>query len=46
MRVLVPTTAGSGHLGPLVPFATALRDGGHDVVRDVFGRPFLEALAR
>ena len=32
MRVLVSTTAGSGHLGPLVPFATALRDGGHEVL--------------
>jgi UDP:flavonoid glycosyltransferase YjiC (YdhE family) len=31
MRVLVSTTAGSGHFGPLVPFATALRDAGHDV---------------
>ena len=95
MRVLVSTTAGSGHLRPLVPFATALRDGGHEVlvaapesfapavarggfphapfpdappeelgaafaglaglpndegnvvvVRDVFGQPFLQALAR
>ena len=32
MRVLVATTAGSGHLGPLVPFARAVRDGGHEVV--------------
>jgi len=32
MRVLVATTAGSGHFAPLVPFARALREGGHDVV--------------
>lgn len=32
MRVLVATTAGAGHFGPMVPFATALRDAGHDVV--------------
>jgi hypothetical protein len=32
MRVLVATTAGSGHFGPLVPFARALADLGHDVV--------------
>ncbi|MGI8684883.1 MAG: glycosyltransferase, partial [Acidimicrobiales bacterium] len=32
MRVLVATTAGSGHFGPLVPFARALVDRGHDVV--------------
>ena len=32
MRVLVATTAGAGHFGPLVPFAAALRDAGHDVV--------------
>ena len=31
MRVLFSTTAGSGHFGPLVPFATACRDAGHDV---------------
>jgi len=31
MRVLVSTTAGSGHFGPLVPFAAACRDAGHDV---------------
>jgi UDP:flavonoid glycosyltransferase YjiC (YdhE family) len=31
MRVLVATTAGSGHFGPLVPFALACRDSGHDV---------------
>ncbi|MDP9070128.1 MAG: glycosyltransferase [Actinomycetota bacterium] len=32
MRVLVSTTAGAGHFGPLVPFAGALRRAGHDVV--------------
>jgi UDP:flavonoid glycosyltransferase YjiC (YdhE family) len=32
MRVLVATTAGAGHLGPLVPFARALRAKGHQVV--------------
>jgi UDP:flavonoid glycosyltransferase YjiC (YdhE family) len=32
MRVLVSTTAGSGHLGPLVPFARALAVAGHDLV--------------
>ncbi len=32
MRVLVATTAGSGHFAPLAPFASALRDAGHDVV--------------
>lgn len=31
MRVLVASTAGTGHFGPLVPFAHALRDAGHDV---------------
>ena len=29
MRVLVATTAGAGHFGPLLPFARALRDAGH-----------------
>jgi hypothetical protein len=32
MRVLVATTAGAGHLGPMVPFARALVEAGHDVV--------------
>lgn len=32
MRVLVATTAGAGHFGPLVPFAGELRDHGHDVL--------------
>jgi UDP-N-acetylglucosamine:LPS N-acetylglucosamine transferase len=31
MRVLVASTAGTGHFGPLVPFAHALRDAGHEV---------------
>ena len=31
MRVLVSTTAGAGHLGPLVPLARACRAAGHDV---------------
>ena len=32
MRVLVATTAGVGHFGPMVPFAQACRAAGHDVV--------------
>ena len=32
MRVLVATTAGAGHFGPLMPFARALLNTGHDVV--------------
>jgi UDP:flavonoid glycosyltransferase YjiC (YdhE family) len=31
VRVLVATTAGSGHFGPLVPFANALSDADHEV---------------
>ena len=31
MRVLFSTTAGSGHFGPMVPFAKACRDAGHEV---------------
>ncbi len=31
MRVLVTSTPGRGHLGPLVPVASALRDAGHEV---------------
>ncbi len=31
MRVLVSTTAGSGHFGPAVPFARACQAAGHDV---------------
>lgn len=32
MRVLVATTAGAGHFGPVVPFANACRSAGHDVL--------------
>jgi len=31
MRVLIATTAGSGHFAPLLPFALALREAGHAV---------------
>ena len=31
MRILFATTAGAGHLGPLVPFAAAATELGHDV---------------
>jgi hypothetical protein len=31
MRVLFSTTAGSGHFGPLIPFANACSNAGHDV---------------
>jgi len=31
MRVLVASTAGSGHFGPLVPVARACREAGHEV---------------
>lgn len=31
MRVLVASTAATGHFGPLVPFARALLDAGHEV---------------
>jgi UDP:flavonoid glycosyltransferase YjiC (YdhE family) len=32
MRVLFSSTAGAGHLGPLIPFAHAVRRAGHDVL--------------
>jgi UDP:flavonoid glycosyltransferase YjiC (YdhE family) len=32
VRVLFSTTAGSGHFGPLIPFARACRDAGHEVM--------------
>ena len=32
MRVLVSTTAGAGHFGPLIPFARACAAAGHEVV--------------
>lgn len=31
VRMLFSTTAGAGHFGPMVPFARACRDAGHDV---------------
>ena len=32
MRVLLASTSGPGHLGPLVPFANAIRRAGHDIL--------------
>ncbi|MEO7423214.1 MAG: hypothetical protein ABIU87_12595, partial [Ornithinibacter sp.] len=32
MRVLASTTAGAGHMGPLVLFARACVDAGHEVI--------------
>ena len=32
MRLLVATTANDGHFGPMVPFASACRDAGHEVL--------------
>ena len=32
MRILMTTTRGTGHFGPLLPFAGALRDAGHHVL--------------
>lgn len=32
LRILVASTAGSGHFGPLVPFAEACRRAGHEVL--------------
>jgi UDP:flavonoid glycosyltransferase YjiC (YdhE family) len=32
MRVLVTTTGGAGHLGPLIPFAEAIRAGGGELL--------------
>jgi len=32
MRVLFTTTGGAGHVGPLLPFARALRRAGHDIL--------------
>jgi UDP:flavonoid glycosyltransferase YjiC (YdhE family) len=32
MRILLASTRGAGHIGPLVPFALACRRAGHDVV--------------
>ena len=32
MRVLLASTSGAGHFGPLVPFADALRRAGHEIL--------------
>jgi UDP:flavonoid glycosyltransferase YjiC (YdhE family) len=32
MRVLFTSTSGAGHFGPLVPFATAVRSAGHEIL--------------
>jgi UDP:flavonoid glycosyltransferase YjiC (YdhE family) len=32
MRVLFASTPGAGHLGPLIPFATAIRRAGHELL--------------
>jgi UDP:flavonoid glycosyltransferase YjiC (YdhE family) len=32
MRVLITTTGSAGHLGPLIPFADAIRDAGGDIL--------------
>ncbi len=32
MRVLFASTSGAGHLGPLIPFATAIRRAGHEIL--------------
>lgn len=45
MRVLFSTTAGTGHFGPLVPFARACRDAGHEVTVAA-PAPFAESVAR
>jgi len=44
VRVLFSTTAGSGHFGPLVPFAKACRDAGH-AVRVAAPASFAEAVS-
>ncbi len=44
VRVLFSTTAGSGHFGPMVPFAKACRDAGHEV-RVAAPASFAEAVA-
>src|SRR5262245_15450870 len=43
MRILLATTRGTGHFRPLIPFATAYRDAGHDVL--VAGHPEIALLA-
>ncbi len=44
MRLLFATTRGAGHVGPLVPFARAAADAGHDVL--VAGPASAEPLVR
>lgn len=44
MRVLVASTAGSGHFGPLVPFARGLAEAGHEVAVAT-PRSFADAVA-
>ena len=44
VRVLFSTTAGSGHFGPMVPFAKACRQAGHEV-RVAAPASFAEAVA-
>lgn len=43
MRVLFASTYATGHFAPLIPFAQACRDAGHDVL--VAGPPAVEELA-
>ena len=45
MRALFATTAGAGHLGPMVPFARAMRAAGHEVAVAA-PASFREAVAR
>ena len=44
MRVLLTSTSGAGHFGPLVPFANAVRRAGHDVLvaAPVSAQPLVE----
>lgn len=44
MRVLLASTAGAGHVGPLLPFAAALRERGDEVA--LAGPPSLAPVAR
>ena len=43
MRVLFASTQSTGHFAPLIPFAQACRDAGHDVL--VAGPPPVAELA-
>lgn len=45
MRILFATTGGAGHFGPLIPFARACVDGGHDV-RVAAPESFAESVKR